>query len=371
MNIIGPNNTEMSKIIKPIDDEIINILVQEALKIKRDDEPFNLYSRFYTTKYKSSDLTREELSLFFHLRRLISKHSDMIRTSKQGREYEWIKINSSQIGDTTYRFYLAPNPENMHEIVKRLSSVFVERKVPVNFKYQLKSKTDECDRIIIYSDFSHKADIERAISDVYKENPELFAGSERAVSWIYKTSIPNVYLAPETKGISYGERFAEIMFQAKLIFCYLYGITSSNPSLSLSETFAKNAIDYMKLIITSLLFRNGLLLSNDERLIRIKDKNVRTRYDFDMGILINSNEDSNGYTEVKFFPTPEGRNALLKNFYSVSQIQPQPGLQIRYLTPAARKNEINMILYGDYYKHKEQSVGVPIDNNGTSRGPFR
>ena len=73
--------------------------------------------------------------------------------------------------------------------------------------------------------------------------------------------------------------------------------------------------------------------------------------------------DERGYFEVKFFPTFEGRKALLENFYSVSTIQPQTGLEIRYLTLEQRREEINRILYPHKYgqpsKEDNPSFGKP------------
>lgn len=358
MNFIESNQKNISSIVKPIDDRKLNELVQEALKIKREDEPSSLYNRFYLSKYPLSDLSENELDLEYFLKQLMAKYKDAIKVKKQGASYQWININSDKMGNIAYRFYLALNPQNMHEVIKRLASVFSGRNIPLKFKYQLKSKMDECDRIIIYSDSQHLKSVQDAIEEVYKFSAYLFEGAERAVSWLYETKTPNVYIAPETPGISFGEKFADVMFQAKLIFCYLYGMTNSNHSIKLKGEDIKKAQDCMKLIISSLLLRNGLLLSKDNRVIMFNDKNIRTMYDFNSGILTNFNEDFRGFTEVTFFPTVEGKNALFENFYNVSEIKPQSGLKIRYLTPDERIKEINMVLYGDYYKYKKQKEDV-------------
>lgn len=113
------------------------------------------------------------------------------------------------------------------------------------------------------------------------------------------------------------------------------------------------------------MLRKGILLSKDGKCITIKDKNVKTSYDFNSGILVNFNMDSRGFYSVKFFPTDEGRKALLDNFYSVSSINKQPGLEIKYLTPEQRKEELNRALYP--YKYNNQQTSTQTINNSPKR----
>lgn len=346
MNIFEPKDASVSKIIKPINENIINALAQQCLQIKKDDDMYNLYSKFYETRYSVVDLSLKEMQLNGYLQQLHTKYGNMVRTDLQNSEYCWVKVNTSQMGDIAYRYYLAPNPDNMHEIVKNLTTKFAENSVPVRFKYQLQQKMSECDRIIIYSDFEHRNQVEAQIKNVYDNNPRLFNNSERAISWIYDSQTPNVFFAPETPGSSYGQVFAEIMSQAKQIFCYLYGITDTNNKISLNGDDATQALEYMKLIVCSLLFRNGLLLSNDGRKITVKDKNIRTDYDYKTGVLTNTHQDNTGYYRVTFAPTIEGKNALLKNFYNVSQVQSQSGITVEHLTAEQRKEELYVALYG-------------------------
>ena len=77
-------------------------------------------------------------------------------TKNQNKEYKWVIVNEKNIGETSHRFYIAPNPENMHEIISELVKQFVSQNIPVKFKYQLTSGMEQCDRIIIYSDEQHK-----------------------------------------------------------------------------------------------------------------------------------------------------------------------------------------------------------------------
>lgn len=356
MNIVDTGDTSVPKIIKPIDEKIITVLAQQCLQIRKNDEGFNIYSKFYKTRYPIPDLSFKEKQLSGYLQQLHDKYGDMVRTDLQGSEYRRIKVNTSWMGDIDFRFYLAPDPNNMHEIVKNLATNFAGNAVPVKFKYQLQQKMNECDRIIIYSDFEHRDQVEEQIRKVYDNNPELFYGSERPVSWLYGSKIPNVFLAPETPGSSYGQVFADSMLQAKQIFCYFYGITNKSGPLTLDGDEAIKATEDMKTILCSLLFRNGLLLSNDRRKITVRDKDIQTHYDYETGILKNMYQDDTGYHRVIFTPTAEGRNALLNNFYNVSRVQPQNGITVEHLTQDQRAKEIYDMLYGS-----QDQQPLPLD----------
>ena len=132
--------------------------------------------------------------------------------------------------------------------------------------------------------------------------------------------------------------------------------------ISFSGKDADQAIEYMKLLIASIMLRKGILLSKDGKCIDIKDKNVKANYNYDTGILEHSNTDSRGFYSVKFYPTKEGRKALLENFYSVSLIQQQTGLSVNYLTPEQRREEIDRTLYLHKYNNFSQTTNV--EQNG-------
>lgn len=353
MNIINPQTGDLEKIIQPIDEKIIEDLAKIAFKCNKETEKYNLRDQLYSSKYNVKDLESKERSLEIFLQ---SPNNQQVRTENQNKEYKWVKINTGNMGQIASRFYIAPNPENMHEIVKKLVEVFTLQGVPVRFKYQLTTGMEQCDRIIIYSDYQNKDKVENAIKRVYQENPSLFDGCERSAAWLYGTSIPNVYSAPETPGDAYSNRLTDVIMEAKAIFNYLYGITNNKPNISLSGKDAEQALNYMKLLITSLMLRKGILLSREGKCITIKDKNVESLYDPETGILKNTNMDERGYYEVQFYPTQEGRKALLDNFYSVSIIKPQKGLKIRYLTVEERKEEINRILYPNMYSDVRRPI---------------
>lgn len=74
------------------------------------------------------------------------------------------------------------------------------------------------------------------------------------------------------------------MIEAKEIFCYLYGITDTNNRINLNGEATKNALDYMELMVSSLMLRRGLLLSKDNKRIVFKDE-IKSSYDYKTGKL--------------------------------------------------------------------------------------
>ena len=242
----------------------------------------------------------------------------------------------------------------MHEIVKKLTSEFIKQNVPLKFKYQLTTGMEQCDRIIIYSDYENKERIENIIKNVYNNNQELFVGCERATAWLYDTKIPGVYQAPETPNKAYSTKLAETIIEAKETFNYLYGLTDKSPKIVLEGRKAKEAYEYMKIIIPSIMLRNGLLLSKEGKCITLKDKNLNSYYDLKTGIMRRTNTNEFGYYEVNFLPTNEGRLALLENFYNISTIYRQEGITKRYLTLEEKKEELDRILYPHKYTEPQK-----------------
>ncbi len=352
MKIFIPKNAKLKNEVRNIDDIIIQRLIQSCIKIKKNDEYSTIYSRFYETKYPVQDLSEKEKRLAEYLNNVSETKNLDVRTKLQGKEYRWVLIDENNLGTTAFRYYFAPNPSNMHEIVKKLTAEFIARKIPVKFKFQLKDKMNECDRIILYSDFEHQQDIEKAIQSVYQRYPQLFDGSERPLPWIYTSETPNVYLAPETPGSSYGEEFARTMIEAKELFCYLYGITETNDKIRLDGEEAQKALDYMELIVNSLMLRKGLILSKDGKRIVFKD-NIKSSYDYKNGELISFCDDNYGHHSVIYSQTTEGKNALLSSFYGISQMQSQKGVKVEHLTKQERRRNLYETFgwYADEFKN--------------------
>lgn len=338
MNIIDPKSGNLQSIIQPIDDSILMELVHLALQCEKDTERYNLRDIIYNSKYRANNLEKKEFELESFLQQIANAN---IRTENQNQEYKWVKINTDNMGDINCRFYIAPNPENMHEIVKKLVETFCSQNVPVRFKYQLTSMMEQCDRIIIYSDFNNRQLVEQSIKSVYQSSPQLFNGCERSIAWLYNSDVPGVYFAPETPGDAYSNRLADVILEAKETFNFLYGITNSNRSITLSGKFAAEVIEYMKILIGSIMLRKGILLTKDGKHIYFDDW-VKLNYNYETGVLEHFTIDkTNNYNCVYFSPTNQGRKALLNNFYEISTIQPQDGLEIKYLSLEQRSSGNN------------------------------
>ena len=144
---------------------------------------------------------------------------------------------------------------------------------------------------------------------------------------------------------------SDAVLEAKETFDFLYGITNSNREITLSGQDAALAIERMKTLIGSIMLRKGLLLSKDGKRVNITDKGIKANYNYDTGVLEHFVTDPRGFFSVEFSPTPEGRDALLENFYSVSTIQPQEGLKVKYLTLEQKREEIDRALYP--YKYEQ------------------
>lgn len=210
---------------------------------------FNLYKEFYKSKYENKDFFLKECKLHDELIEIEEQYSNDIFRFRINNEYEWIKIYPNQIGEIKYRYYMAPNPDNLHEIVESLTTSFLENDAPVKFKYQLEEKMTDCDRVIIYSDTQNKPLVEKTLLQIYQNKENLFKDSERALPWLYESIIPNIYIAPETPGFSYGIKFADTLIKLKQII-------NRYP----------NDTDYeiIKPIIVTLLKANGILFENSE-----------------------------------------------------------------------------------------------------------
>ena len=352
MEIFSSKDDEFFKNgIRSIDDDIIDELVNNCFIIKKSDEEATIYGKFYKSKYPIQDLSYEENRLDHFLEQMVSLEPSLIKTHLQGKEYNWVQIDKNNIGPIAFRYYFAPNPKNMHEIVKRLTEKFVAKKIPVKFKYQLKGKMEDCDRIILYTDYKNRQDVENAINEIYRQSPHLFENSERPLSWIYKSETPNIYLAPETPDTSYGSKFAKTMKEAKEVFCYLYGITE-NKTITLQGKDGDQAISYMKSIICSLLLRNGLLMSKDGKIISFND-DINSTYDYKTGDITFFSNDETQFHDVKFSQNRNAKDVFLKNFYGVTKLQSQEGISARHISIKERHRE----LYEKFGWYRDEFIG--------------
>lgn len=326
MKVIKNN---LNETLKPIDDKIIKKLSRFVLSIKKENSYNEIYEKLYESKYKNVNLIELETKFRDWLENQIIIYKSKLTTDFKGKHHNLIKINEKKLNFISYSFYLAPNPENMHEILKKLIQKLSEDNVSVIVKYQKESKLNHCDRIIIHTDIENRDKVENSIAKVYSGNSQLFKGGERALSWIYNTSIPNVYLSSENINTSYCQKFITTMREAKDIFCYLYGLTNSQTKISIKGIKEEQTIDTLNIITLSLLLRNNLLLNNNNNRIKNKEGKITTKYDYHTGILINRNESSLNSITAKYFPTNEDRKYLLENFYGIPSNKQQKKLYLQ------------------------------------------
>lgn len=333
-----------SSYIKPIDEQIFHDIVKLVYNFDLNDESI-LYESIYQSKYKDPNIDAYKTELDETINRLKMNANKKIETDNQGSSYEWVYLKRNEIPMTSYRFYFGVNPEFMHIVSKELTIKLYNLDIPVSFKYQKEAIKNNCDRIILYVDSKNKDAVEKAIEEIYNEKPELFKGSERALSWIYNSNVPGVYFAPEcfNRSKSYGEEVARSIADSKKIFNYMFGVTDSNPFVSRNP---QKELEALKEIVLSVMLRNGVLLSKDGRRISSKELGIKTFYEMDTGVLKNLIDDPHGlYHEVKYSPTKEGRLALIDNFYSVKDVRKREGMQTKTLTREERLKEIYNFLY--------------------------
>ena len=79
------------------------------------------------------------------------------------------------------------------------------------------------------------------------------------------------------------------------------------------------------------MFRKGLLLSKNDTMLAPTEQ-FSINYNNDTGVLTHILWTTAGVTLVKFLPNAYGKEALIDNFYSVSNIKPQQGVKIEHLT---------------------------------------
>ena len=346
MKIIIPeiNVEQLKGKVKNIDDNILEQIANIVITTRRNNEIDKIYSKLYESQHTPSmNLARKEGTLIAKLNILQAKDEELIKTSLQLKEYNWIHILRDEMASVDYGFYLAPNPNNMFEIVDELVAEFIKQRIPVKIKYQQERKFGECDRIVVYSDEKNKDKVEKCLAKVKSNFPKLFMECERALPWLYESKVPEIYLAPEKAETSYEQEFIKTIIESKEIFDYLQERIGTKFSTNLEANYDRT---YLKQIIASMLLRNGLLMSNEGKRITFIDENISTVYDYRSGKLTNSNKEEQIYDEAIFMPTIEGREALLKNFYNVSKIEEQAGVMVQHLTPEERR----MQLYKSFYR---------------------
>ena len=333
-------NNGLNERIMPISDEAIDSLAEYATDLSYDKDASTVRDEIYKSIYDVKNLAPIEGRT-----ELILSNYDNIETHNQDSSYKWVEVNGG-CGQCESRFYIAPTVNNTHGVIRQLAQTFSDNDTPVSFKYKLSTAkhTNHCDRIIIYNGVGKKEEVERGISDVYKNNPELFDGAERSPVWIGDSSIPGVYFAPETPGYSYGNRAMQALRAAKSTSDFLW---SNMPTPDHQELKG-----IMKILIPSIMFRYGLFATNDGQTIRLVtkladtslgsfyDEITKIRHPQSTDELIvygdlrhEKHSSENREYEVTFSQSREGKEAFLQNFYgfNLNNDRPVPGMTKRVI----------------------------------------
>ena len=130
---------------------------------------------------------------------------------------------------------------------------------------------------------------------------------------------------------SYGSDVCGAIMTAKDTFRYIYGIKSSTPAQTYRGIYVTMIYQNLEILIASTMFRKGLLLSKNDMMLAPTEQ-FSINYNNDTGVLTHILWTTAGVTLVKFLPNAYGRQALIDNFYSVSNIKPQIGVKIEHLT---------------------------------------
>ncbi len=335
MNLIGLDSSITSK-IKEFDEQQFFDIVKFVNDL--DVEEYDIYEALYKSKYSSFPSETEKRQLDDVLNNM-KRVNPLLETEKKGSGYEWVYINRKEKGEETFRFYFGINPMNMYKVVEKLTEKFASKGLPVSFKYQQEGKRNSADRIILYTNYDYKDDVEKAINEVYLDNKELFNDSERALPWIYESKVPNVYFAPESLDHrkSYGERFASALMDSKKVFHYLY-----------QEDKVKDCsqLEVLKKIVLSSMLRYGIFVNKDGKRVYTSEQGIVTFYDKGTNTLRNVIDEKNdNYYEVVYDSSFEGKKALLDNYYSVKTVKEQQGVKVRVLSRSERNKEIWNYLY--------------------------
>lgn len=345
MKIIGYGLDVTSK-VREFDEQQFHDIVKFVNDLDVDE--FDIYETIYKSKYSCFPSEAEKMQLNTKLE-FMKRRNPLLETDKQGTSYEWVYINRKGMGEEYFRYYFGINPMNLYKLVEKLTEKFSRAGIPVSFKYQQEGKRKCADRIILYTDYAHKNEVERLINEVYLENKELFNNSERILPWIYESRTSNVYYAPESVNHqkSYGEKFAAALLASKRIYHYLYQDDKVRDSKQL---------EMLKKIVLSAMFRNGLLISKDGRRIVMSEEGITTFYDKENNSLRNVIDNKNdNYYEVVFDSSFEAKKCFLRNFYSVKSVVNQPGVQKRVLSRSERNREVYNFFYSQANINTQQS----------------
>lgn len=189
------------------------------------------YELIKTSKILQNPSSAKELFLSDDFRNLKIKPMSL-----QGESFTHIHgsyINNFSNEEIECRFYLSPRMENVASLVKQIIIKHAKENLPCYFKFSNKSERN--DRIVLYSSLDNADKHLRILEEIKKENPQLFAQSNKNLLWGNIRGVEDIYfgMEPFYKGVSsYGAIRGAILDETLCDFQRLYGYFSENEEIT-------------------------------------------------------------------------------------------------------------------------------------------
>lgn len=253
-----------------LEESDINYILKYAIENPNED----FYDAFYVSKYSSDTVSVDEKAKEYveEMKKLeqLSKGRVNSEVQPNSPSYYYTYVNGGRgYDELKYRIYLAPNPENLHNIAGHFAAKAYKQGIGTEFKIQGQGKGEKkgkIDRMIIYC--TTKENLEKCLNildELQKKQPQLFYGSEKSPIW-YKSPVENVFIAPEIiqDNQSYGSIFARSVGETIAILKYLYNSNDINEFVRALSTDDKTQFYYnAKLLLRSALLKNSCCMTTD------------------------------------------------------------------------------------------------------------
>jgi len=331
MKLLNTGNPETNRLlqtyIKGIDEKVISLIIKKILTISIDDDIDAIKASLFASSFPFIPKSKAQDIVLPALSEVKTPAGKKLSIDDQDEEFYTIQFNKRKKFTPEYCLNIGINPARLGEISALLATDFAAASVPTTMKVQ-KVPGSDMHRLAFLTDRENKADVEKVIQQVRKKNVKLFKDSERALPWIYDTDVMNVFMHPVIPGEqSFDDMFAQSLADVKKTFNYLYGIKASRRRVQINT---EEGLNYLQLLASSTMLRSGILLTKNDKLISLKDKNIQTRYDSNSGDLVLTNTSDSGTTEVVYTDSHDARITFLKNFYNISSMEPSRGVLVNH-----------------------------------------
>ena len=240
-------NSKSSKIdysqLKKIFMEYVNQLVaydRTTIKKSGNMAMLNDYDLLLPVYKSFSNMSLDEIfktEVFSKLRYKLIFPQESMSHNKQMSRYIHV-TNTLMREKVECRIYMCPTADNCMELCNLLYEKHNKCKLPCYFK--INSRTDDNDRIVLYSSFNSFRKHCKIIGEIRKENPNLFKDCEKNKLWANIKRHKDIYFGGEPYRIgseSYGLRLCSIIERSYMDFKFLYGEYTNEEDKFLSIIF--------------------------------------------------------------------------------------------------------------------------------------